>query len=164
MWINYSVYPVPSRLPLRVIRALSALLILQGRFPLAVYFTHGGVCIWTCQSLSCVQLFASPWTVACQAPLSMGFSRQEYWSRLPFPSPGNLPNPGIKSGSPLLQADSLLSKPPRKPPQTYFFLTCVAAVDIYLPYIKLHSCSELSSRSVSHFKIKSLETRLNSWP
>lgn len=45
-----------------------------------------------------------------------------------------------------------------------FFLTCVAAGGIYLPYIKLHSCSELSSRCVSHFKIKSLETRLNSWP
>ena len=47
------------------------------------------------------------WTVACQAPLSMGFSRQEYWSGLPFPSPGDLPNPGIKPGSPALQADSL---------------------------------------------------------
>ena len=49
----------------------------------------------------------TPWTVACQAPLSMGFSRQEYWSRLPFPSPGDLPNPGIEPGSPALQADSL---------------------------------------------------------
>ena len=50
---------------------------------------------------------ATPWTVACQAPLSMGFSRQEYWSGLPFPSPGDLPNPGIEPGSPALQADSL---------------------------------------------------------
>ena len=49
----------------------------------------------------------TPWTVACQAPLSMGFSRQEYWSVLPFPSPGDLPNPGIEPGSPALQADSL---------------------------------------------------------
>jgi len=49
------------------------------------------------------------WTVACQAPLSMGFSRQEYWSGLPFPSPGYLPNSGIKPGSPALQADSLPS-------------------------------------------------------
>ena len=48
-----------------------------------------------------------PWTLACQAPLSIGFSRQEYWSELPFPSPGGLPDPGIKSGSPALQADSL---------------------------------------------------------
>ena len=51
--------------------------------------------------------FATPWTVACQAPLSMGFSRQEYWSEWPFPSPGDLPNPGIKPRSPALQADSL---------------------------------------------------------
>ena len=49
----------------------------------------------------------TPWTVACQAPLSMGFSRQEYWNGLPFPSPGDLPNPGIEPGSPALQADSL---------------------------------------------------------
>ena len=48
-----------------------------------------------------------PWTAACQAPLSMGFSRQEYWNGLPFPSPEDLPNPGIKPGSLSLQADSL---------------------------------------------------------
>ena len=56
-----------------------------------------------------------PWTVARQAPLSMGFSRQEYWSGLPFPSPGDLPNPGIESGFPALQADALSSEPPGKP-------------------------------------------------
>ena len=50
-------------------------------------------------------LTVTPWTVACQAPLSMGFSRQEYWSGLPFPSPGDLPHPGIKPGSAALQAD-----------------------------------------------------------
>ena len=65
--------------------------------------------------LSHVLLFATSWTVACQAPLSMEFSRQEYWSGLLFPSPGDLPNPGIKPGSPTLQADSLLSEPPGKP-------------------------------------------------
>ena len=65
--------------------------------------------------LSHVQLFATPWTVAHQAPLFMGFSRHEYWSGLPFPSPGNLPNPGIKPGSPALQADSLLSGIQGKP-------------------------------------------------
>ena len=59
------------------------------------------------QSLSCVLLFANPWTVAHQASLSMGFSRQEYWSGLPFPSPGDLPSPGIEPRSPALQADSL---------------------------------------------------------
>ena len=53
------------------------------------------------QSLSCVQLLVTPsWTVACQAPLSIGFPRQEYWSRFPFPPPGDLPNPGIKPMSP----------------------------------------------------------------
>ena len=67
------------------------------------------------KSLSRVQLFATPWTVAYQAPQSMDFSRQEYWSGLPFPSPRDLPNPGIKPGSPALQADTLPSEPPGKP-------------------------------------------------
>ena len=62
-----------------------------------------------------VRLFATPWTVACQAPLSMRFSRQEYWSGLPFPSPGDLPDPGIKPRSPALQADALPSESPGKP-------------------------------------------------
>ena len=60
--------------------------------------------------LSRVRLFATPWTVACQAPLSMGFSRQEYWSGLPFPSPGDLLNPEIEPGSPAFQADALTSE------------------------------------------------------
>ena len=59
--------------------------------------------------------FAIPGTVAHQAPLSMEFSRQEYWSGLPFPSPGDLPHPGIKASSPALWEDSLLSEPPEKP-------------------------------------------------
>ena len=67
------------------------------------------------KSLSHVQLFAAPWTVAYQAPPSMGFSRQEYWSGLPFPSPGDLPNPGIEPRSPALQTDALPSEPPGKP-------------------------------------------------
>ena len=54
------------------------------------------------------------WTVAHQAPLSMEFSRQEYWSGVPFPSPGDLPDPGNEPGSPTLQADSSLTKPPEK--------------------------------------------------
>ena len=64
-----------------------------------------------CYSLSRIQLFVIPWTVACQAPLSMAFSRQEYWSGLPFPPPGDFSNPGIEPSSPVspaLQADSLL--------------------------------------------------------
>src|SRR5574341_1139765 len=73
-------------------------------------------CVTTlcCAVLSHVQLFATPWTVAHQAPLSKGFSRQEYWSGLLCLPPGDLPNPGIKPRSPTLQADSLLSEPPRK--------------------------------------------------
>ena len=65
------------------------------------------------KSLSRIRLFATPWTVAHQAPLSMGFSRHEYWGGLPFPSPGDLPDPGIKSKSPALQADTLTSEPPK---------------------------------------------------
>ena len=67
------------------------------------------------KSLSRVRLFATPWIVAYQAPPSMGFSRQECWSGLPFPSPGILPNPGIEPGSPALQADALPSELPGKP-------------------------------------------------
>ena len=66
-------------------------------------------------SHSVVSNSVTPWTVACQAPLSMEFSRQEYWSTLPCPPLGVLPNPGIKSGSPALHAYSLLSQPPGKP-------------------------------------------------
>ena len=68
------------------------------------------------KSLSRVRLFATPWTVTYQAPPSMGFSRQEYWSGLPFPSAGDLPDPGIEAGSPALQADALTSEAPGKPP------------------------------------------------
>ena len=64
--------------------------------------------------LSHVQLFATSWTVAYQAPLSMRFSRQEYWSGLPFPSPGDLPDPGIEPRSPALESDALTSEPPGK--------------------------------------------------
>ena len=67
------------------------------------------------KSLSQVRLFATPWTVAYQAPPSTGFSRQECWSGLPFPSPGHLPDPGIEPGSHALQADALPSEPPGKP-------------------------------------------------
>ena len=81
----------------------------------AISFSRGSSWLrdWTCvscifptlssvQLLSCVQLFATPWTVSHQAPLSVGFSRQEYWNGKPFPSPGNLPNPGIEPESPAL--------------------------------------------------------------
>ena len=64
------------------------------------------------KSLSRVRLFATPWTVTYQAPPSMEFSRQEYWSGLPFPSPEGIPNPGIKPWSPTLQEDALTSELP----------------------------------------------------
>ena len=70
------------------------------------------------QLLCCVWLFATPWPIAHQAPLSMGFSRQEYWSGLPFPSPGDLHNPGIKStspASPALTGRFFTTEPPGKP-------------------------------------------------
>ena len=68
-----------------------------------------------CVSHTVVSDSAIPWTVALQAPLFMDFSRQEHWSGLPVPSPGDFPNPGIEPGSPSLQADSLPSEPQEKP-------------------------------------------------
>ena len=67
------------------------------------------------KSLSHVGLFKTAWTVACQAVLSMKFSRQEYWRGLPFPSPGDLPDPEFEPRSPALQADSLPPEPVGKP-------------------------------------------------
>ena len=66
------------------------------------------------KSLSHVRLFATPWIVAHQAPLFLGFSRHDYCSGLPFPSPGDLPDPGIKPRSPVLWTDALISEPPGK--------------------------------------------------
>ena len=82
------------------------------------------------KSLSLVRLFATPWTVANQAPPSMGFSRQECWSGLPFLSPGDLPNPGIKPGSPTLQADALPSEAPGKLELLYVLV--IPLLNIYL--------------------------------
>ena len=82
------------------------LIVINDRIVMAALFI---VCVCV-QSLSCVWLFVTPWTVASQPPLSMEFPRQEYWSRLPFPLPGDLPNPGIEPkshASPESQADSL---------------------------------------------------------
>ena len=74
------------------------------------------LCVSVCVcSLSGTWLFATPWTVACQAPLSLGFPRQEYWSGLPFPSPGDLPCPGIKPASPSLAGGFFTTEPPGKP-------------------------------------------------
>ena len=72
-------------------------------------------CTYMLSYLSCVRLYVTLWTVAHQAPLSMGFSRQEYWSGFPCSPPADLPDPGIDLGSPALQVDSLLAELPRKP-------------------------------------------------
>ena len=78
------------------------------------FWGYGYACVRV-QSLSHVQLFVTPWIVVRQAPLSMEFSRQEYWSGWPFPSPGDLPDPGTEPGSPALHADASPSEPPGKP-------------------------------------------------
>ena len=94
-----------SALPLQILRApntQSSLLLTANN-------------LWSACPLSHVRLFATPWTVACQAPLSMGFPRQEYWSGLPFPSPGDLPDPGIKPislASPALVGRFFTTAPP----------------------------------------------------
>ena len=74
-------------------------------------------CVLTCVlcRFSLVRLSMTLWTVASQAPLSMGFSKQEYWSGLPFPPPGDLPNPGIEPRSPAWEVDALPLEPPGKP-------------------------------------------------
>ena len=79
---------------------------------------HDSKCLENNRSLRCVRLLATPWTIACQSPLSMEFSRQEYWSGQLFPFPGDLPNPEIKPRSPALQADLLPFEPPGKPKNT----------------------------------------------
>ena len=73
------------------------------------------LCACMVSHFSHVQLCETQWTVACQAPLSIEFPRQEYWSGLPFPSPGDLSDPGIEPRSPALQADCLPLEPPGKP-------------------------------------------------
>ena len=91
-------------------------------FPVSSMLLHGLIfhsfygwimCVWVTQS--CPTL-ATPWTVACQSPLSKGFSRQEYWTGSSFPPPADFPNPGIEPMSPTLQVDALPSEPPGKPP------------------------------------------------
>ena len=92
---------------------------------------HACVCVCVCahaQSLSCVWLFATPWMAVCQAPPSIRFSRQEYWNGLPFPSPGDLPDPGtepMSSACPALAGRFSTTVPPGKPPSKwskFFFL------------------------------------------
>ena len=106
--------------------------------------------------LNRVQLFAIPWTLACQAPLSVGFSRQGSWSGLPCPSPGDLPDPGIKPGFPSLQADSLSSESPRKPkvlaaqscPNFYDLVGCNRILEwVTIPFSRRSSDPGIEPRS-----------------
>ena len=82
-------------------------------------------------AMSCLTL-VTPWPEAHQAPLSVGFSRQEYWSELPFPSPGDLPNPGIEPGSPALQVNSLPTGPPGQPLRGFQFSRSVVSHSLRL--------------------------------
>ena len=88
-------------------------------------------CVWSLL-LQRVRLFATAWTIGHQAPLSMGFSKQEYWSRLPCPPPGHLPDPGIEPRSPPLQMDSLTAEPPGKPLDLRLTLNIVSSRDPWL--------------------------------
>ena len=102
-------------------------------FPVVRYRCESWTMKKAVKSFSHVLFFATPWTVAYQAPLSMGFSSQEYWSGLPFPSPGDLPNPGIKARSPALQADALLSEPPRLSTNELMLFNCGVGEDSWEP-------------------------------
>ena len=118
-WLNWTELPFPKSISwlggvrIQVFTKLPRSLLLGGYESslrtVSIIFVLGCLGVW---------LLATPWYVACQAPLSMGFFRQEYWSGLPFPPPGDLPDPGIKpssSASPALQADSLPAEPLGKP-------------------------------------------------
>ena len=93
------------------------------------------------KSLSRLRLFATPWTVTYQAPLSMGFSRQEYWRGLPFPSPRDLRDIGIEPRSPAFQADALTAEPPGKPHP--FFNLVVIILFVFLLFKVFHSNANL---------------------
>ena len=91
------------------------LLKLMSCYPISLHHhlsTYSDTCV--CVLLNRVQLFATPWTAACQAPLSMGFPKEEYWSGLPFPPPGDLPNSGIEPLSPALAGRFFTTEPPEK--------------------------------------------------
>ena len=103
------------------------------------------VCVCACMlSHSVVSDSLISWTVACQVPLSMGFSRQEYWSGLPFPTLGDFPHPGMEPGSPALQADSSPSEPPGKPISIYLSIYMYSSLSIYIhSFLSLYIYSPL---------------------
>ena len=108
-----------------------------------------GLLMW--QSFSPLFFFSfTPQTIAHQAPPSMEFSRQEYWSGLPFPSPGHLPDPGIKPRSPALQADALPSEPPKKPFSPLLKMLCICFQYTGKNIFFVHLCM-LGRTQNSHF-------------
>ena len=111
-------------------------------------------------SLSRVQVFVTPWTVACQSPLFMGFSRQEYWSGLPFYSPGYLPNPGIDPGSPELKADFLPLSHWGSPGQPHIKLTAALPAE---PLTRPSVSAEPSAIPLSRKELKELGVSQLSW-
>ena len=131
---------------LRIQLNFSTMLLLQHQFCVAKWLQGPSANTESESESEVAQLcptLCNPAAVAYQAPPSMGFSRQEYWSGLPFPSPGDLPNPGIKRGSSALQTDTLLSEPPGKPSAnirpSYKFMSSVAGK--YKLLVQLPSCS-----------------------
>ena len=108
-----------------------------------------------CVHCACIYIYTTLRTVAHQAPPSMGFSRQEYWSGLPFPSPGDLPDPGIEPRSPALQADALTSEPPGKPMYRHKHLVYIfIMINVELFTCLLAICTSLEKRlfrSFAHF-------------
>ena len=116
------------------------------------------------KSLSHVWLYATLWTVAYQAPLSMGFSKQEYWSGLPFPFPGDLSDPGIKPGSPALQADALLSEPQGNETEVDIFLEFSCFFYDWTDAVHVNSGSSAVSKSclnISKFLVHILLNQSN---
>ena len=120
-----------------------------------------GVLFWLnmCSVTLVVQLFVTPWTVAHQASLSMGFSRQEYWSGLPFPPGGDLPNPGIEPMSPASQAVSLPAEPSGRLPWLNILTSCPASGTSGIAFTLTKAClhrQETSHRQPSLIGVKLL--------
>ena len=123
-------------------------------------FLYAFVCVCVCGSRSVVSNSATPWAAAHQAPLSKGFSRQEYWSGLPFPSPGNLPDPGIKPTFPALQVASLLSEPPGKSPQFSDIIKIPLSLGRKLRYTDLPLQASICPATVIPLRIAILVTQI----
>ena len=133
------------------VRNIQRDLLLPGFLQFLLLFSH----------LSHVQLFGTPWTVAHQAPLSLGFSRQEYWSGLPFPSPGDLPNPGIEPGFPALAGMFFTTETLGKPFLQWFSsvqFSCSVVSDSATPWIAARQASLSITNSQSSLRLTSIES------